>query len=274
MNFLYKSPDNLTTNNFNISFVSVIEYDTDNNVIEAANHAVTNLSELNFTVGEFKETQFQKLNVSVLEFKTKLVGDSLLTSKIYYFEQNGEILVGTEKVLVEEGDVKFDVQIDKWNFCTVQINNTNNNNITTGTCATKNTSYQKGVNLEVKLKVKEISKSEKKYDTLFVYGQSFFKVPSAFSIDGKDSDMVSGFPRFENVDNFDYYTLRFPVFADTVKYDPLITFRPVKSGSPVVIVIILLLVLLLAVALVCYCRKRGERRYSASIEKRGNFVDV
>ena len=279
MNFKAFGDKNSTVSDFKIQFLSIKEVDGNGNLVakKTGDHSVTSFANVIFTVKTSNVTVYpnSKLNVTLMQMEsTALLGGAKLSANVYVFSDDGTLTVGDKKYEVKDGDVKFDVAVQKWKFCAVKFNNTDNT--TSGNCPGDSNTFENGAFLDLEFAVNASAKSSQNGEGRFVYGTSSFIVPNVYGLDNKMSTMPTGYPKYTQGQTQDSYVLRFAPFQNEVNYDPIVSF-PIKaggSGSALIIVIVILALLLLAVAIVIYCKNRSNRKHSDAIEKGNRFVDV
>lgn len=276
LQFIYSAEINKTTNDFNIRFSSIKEVDGDGKSLSTSGHSVDSLTNVDFLIGNKINAKFGELNVTVIKMESiNMTNASKLTANVYHFEQSGILDISGKKYNVKKGDVKFDLAVEKWNFC--QAIKSEANSLLSGNCKINDTYYENAAYLELEFKVVEAKKAKgvKNSDTSVSYGGSEFVVPATYTSDGKSANMVANYPKFNPTESSDSYVLRFTPFKTNVVYDPVVIFPESTKGSSILIVILIILALIIiALAVFLYCRSKGDRKYSDAIEKRSNFMEA
>ena len=100
--------------------------------------------------------------------------------------------------------------------------------------------------------------------------------PQYYYLDNKIGLLADGYPKYETVGEYDYFTFRFPKFEKLVKYEMVVNFpTSIKSNSVLLTVVIVIMVLVLViVGFFIYCRISKEKLSSSSIEAKGRFVEA
>lgn len=135
-----------------------------------------------------------------------------LILEAFQIRSNGTVInEGGESFAVQQGDVKFNIVMDKFPFCKAEQD---------ADC-TGNAGEFVDVAAEIKSK-QEAVKSGQDDLTYDLGGNVPLQLSGQLVLDGVPTPMPEGFPKIENVNGKTIVTVRFPKFQESVVYDPTI----------------------------------------------------
>lgn len=219
-----------------VTFDEVSEIDSSGAAVgtsRAMKHSFNTFASLDFTFSAMQDTSFAGISAKRLDFTANIASVSAkLTVQVYIFTKGGVISIDGENSTVTAGTVKFNIQIEGWQFC-------GNSGVT---CAQgSKTEIGDGIDFVIAIKGKgsQQRKTANKKTTgeeFELGGGSAVLLSRKIRIDGGNyTDMASGYPKLETRDGKQLFIFRFPKFTSSVLYDPLIVLgNPDTSGANVV----------------------------------------
>jgi hypothetical protein len=176
-----------------------------------------------FEVKQVVGTFFEGIEARKISFEASIAEVGKIELDTYIMRSNGTINTsGGESWVVEPGDVKFNIIISDWSFCS-----------TTNQCGDGN---ETGQFLDVAVQVQGNSDSPEQSAEdalLFNLGGG---VPLILSkqvvIDDFSVEMPEGFPRVEMTAEGALFVFRFPRFQEYAVYDPIVEYTQATYTTP------------------------------------------
>ena len=173
---------------------------------------------------------FGDIEARQIAFKAVVAGVGTIDMVAYIILSNGTISTpdGEETWDVQEGDIKFNVDLKDWTFC--------------GTDSPCGDSTEVSAFIDLALEIRGISDEpvQSEVDSMLfnLGGNVPLILSSVVEVDGFMQDMPDGFPRLESTEDEGFvFVFRFPTFAEFIAYDPLVPYSisiPVLTDEPTV----------------------------------------
>lgn len=104
-----------------VTFDEVKEIDSSGNPVGASGamkHSFNTFASLDFTFSALEDTSFAGITAKRLNFTANIESvNATLTVPVYIFTNGGVISIDGEKSTVTAGTIKFNIQIEGWQFC-------------------------------------------------------------------------------------------------------------------------------------------------------------
>jgi hypothetical protein len=104
-----------------VNFDSIQEKDVGDNIVgksgsAADKHSFNTFANQDFTVGAIEDATYQDIAAKMFNFTSTINGAELAVD-VYIFTEGGNITLDGEVTPVKEGNVKFNIMIQNWDFC-------------------------------------------------------------------------------------------------------------------------------------------------------------
>ena len=195
-----------------ITMDAIREVDASGNIVGnkgQLKHSLQTFASQTFTFSDIVDTTYQNMSCSTFSFASQLDVGSIQVDT-YLFNTSGDARTVNETWFIQEGDIKFNIQLDNWNFCTP--------------CSDGTAAY---VELDIELKGQTLKQSNKTIDL----GGALVQLSDEVVVDGNPTRMSQGYPKQTQLGQKTVYTFRFPVFNTRVVYDPVVQFSSTSSDS-------------------------------------------
>lgn len=219
-----------------VTFDEVMEIDSSGTAVGtsgAMKHSFNTFANLDFTFSALQDTSFAGIAAKRLDFTADITSVSAkLTVQVYIFTNRGVISIDGENSTVTAGTVKFNIQIEGWQFCG-----------NSGVTCSKGANNEIGDGIEFVITIKGKGTQQRKTTGKRTDGEEFelgggssVLLSRKISVDGGNyTDMATGYPKLETRGSKQMFVFRFPKFTSSVLYDPQIVLaNPDTSGSNVV----------------------------------------
>lgn len=219
-----------------VTFDEVMEIDSSGTAVGtsgANRHSFNTFASLPFTFSALQDTSFGGIAAKRLDFTADITSVSAkLTVQVYIFTNRGVISIDGENSTVTAGTVKFNIQIEGWQFCG-----------NSGVTCSKGANNEIGDGIEFVITIKGKGTQQRKTTGKRTDGEEFelgggssVLLSRKISVDGGNyTDMATGYPKLETRGSKQMFVFRFPKFTSSVLYDPQIVLaNPDTSGSNVV----------------------------------------
>lgn len=189
-----------------IDFDSMYEKDPTDKIVgmEGAlenKHGVNSFATQNFNIGPPESIVFQGIDMISFTFESPINTIGVLKVRVYVAKANGTIKNGNETYVVREGDVKWNIEVPSWNFLP----------------------ETKFLELNLIIKTLDDRDAVQNGDDKFAVGGMELSNSKNVLLDNKLQSMPAGFPKLSIKGNKKVFTFRFPRFAASMVYDPMIT---------------------------------------------------
>jgi hypothetical protein len=203
-----------------------------------AKHSLETFANQRFTIDDPVDDDVAGVQAQKVLFSTSVNGIGKLEVQTFIFKSSGSVGTDTETWSARVDDVKFNIKLSDWSFCG-----------DTGTSCSQDNSEQIGNYVDVDIKIKG------KFSTpipsgISVADENDWPSPKAFDlggniplqlsnrvfVDGVWTSMPDGYPKMINTGGSAIFTFRFPRFADTAVYDPVVGFS--RSIAPPVVTVV------------------------------------
>lgn len=226
-----------------ISFEGIFERDASGTVVGqggAGKHSIETFANQKFEFGELKEATIGTSKAVAVDFVAQMDIGAKLTVVTYIISEAGTIDLNGTKIPLLPGEVKFNVMIENWPFCSA-------NGIGNALCQEKKNA-QVGEYLDFQIQIVGKDKTKKKTPeakkgkddppvndgilapvagpkTEFDLGNNVgLVVPSLYNIGTTWYSMPDGYPLLEETNKGQVFTMRFSRFdAGVMVYDPIVT---------------------------------------------------
>lgn len=218
-----------------VTFDEVMEIDSSGTAVGtsgAKRHSFNTFASLPFTFSALQDTSFGGIAAKRLDFTADITSVSAkLTVQVYIFTNRGVISIDGENSTVTAGTVKFNIQIEGWQFCG-----------NSGVTCSKGANNEIGDGIEFVITIKGKGTQQRKTTGKRTDGEEFelgggssVLLSRKISVDGGNyTDMATGYPKLETRGSKQMFVFRFPKFTSSVLYDPQIVLaNPDTSGSNV-----------------------------------------
>lgn len=219
-----------------VTFDEVKEIDSSGNPVGASGamkHSFNTFASLDFTFSALEDTSFAGITAKRLNFTADIKSvNATLTVPVYIFTNGGVISIDGENSTVTAGTVKFNIQIEGWQFCG-----------NSGVTCKQGSKDEIGDAIEFVITIKGKGTQQRKTTDKRTDGEEFelgggssVLLSRKISVDGGNyTDMATGYPKLETKGGKQSFVFRFPKFTSSVLYDPQIVLAtPDASGSNVV----------------------------------------
>lgn len=218
-----------------VTFDEVMEIDSSGTAVGtsgAMKHSFNTFAGLYFTFSALQDTSFAGIAAKRLDFTADITSvRAKLTVQVYIFTNRGVISIDGENSTVTAGTVKFNIQIEGWQFCG-----------NSGVTCSKGANNEIGDGIEFVITIKGKGTQQRKTTDKRTDGEEFelgggssVLLSRKISVDGGNyTDMATGYPKLETRGSKQMFVFRFPKFTSSVLYDPQIVLaNPDTSGSNV-----------------------------------------
>lgn len=198
-----------------ITMDAIREVDTAGNIVgktATPKHSLNSFASQTFAFSDIVDATYQNMTCSAFSFTSQLDVGSIRVDT-YLFSSSGDARTVNETWSIGEGDLKFNIQLDEWNFC--------------APCADGTAAY---VELDIELKGQTLKQTNKTLDL----GGALVQLSEEVVIDDLPTRMPQGYPKRTTVGQKNIYTFRFPVFDTQAVYDPVVQFSAVSAGSTLI----------------------------------------
>lgn len=192
-------------------------------------HGVNSFATQNFQFSSI-QTNITYRNVSMDRFDFTSPINSIGKLKITTFIINevGSVSTLAEKWNVQPGDMKWNIEMNTWQWCTA--------------CSEGTGAY---IDLDIVVKTIDAEPTEQGNKT-FSIGDASLQLSDEVRVDDVAKYMPSGWPKFATKGNKKVFSFRFPKFANKVVYDPLFQYgtssAPSMFSSGIVCTVIMLII--------------------------------
>lgn len=186
-------------------------------------HTIQSFATQDFTFTPLVQKQFQNITSHEFTFETPV--NTIGNMRIVTILVNDEGKIGTETETwdVSPGDVKWNIELTDWTFCSP--------------CSDGTAQY-----IDVGIEIKG-TKSEFKRNQTIDLGDATLELSNRVVVDGQETFMAKGYPKIVTKGVRDLYIFRFPKFATKATYDPLLQLSSVANNDqrhkPALIVVML-----------------------------------
>merc|ERR1719253_2343069 len=183
-------------------------------------HSFNSFATQAFTFSDPVNTTYQNLSVAKVTFDSVLAGSSKVKIDTFIFQESGKLTMGNQTTQVPQGAVKFNVELSNWSWC----GGGNNCTAADGEGA----SVELDLFMAAKGRGSPTKTSGHNNDFDLGDGSKLFMFDT-YSLDGGSSwvKMPAGYPKV----NGSIFTLKFPRWAGTVLYDPIVVMEESVSTS-------------------------------------------
>ena len=220
-NITNKTDNSTTIENLNIRFAKLSEKDKEFNEVGKSGpikHTFNNFAQKDFKVSPLINTTFQGLEAYYVKFSADNIVniDTIFECHIYLFSKKGEIKLGNNKTIeVNEGSLKFSVNISNWPFCSYPCKDSS--------CWIKGQINEIGSFLDFQIEITGKDNAKKSGD-YYDLGNSKFILDDVVNIDNSSWYKIPN-DIYEKVQNTDLFTFRFPTFQKNILYDPVVSMK-------------------------------------------------
>jgi len=238
-----------------MDFDSMYEKDASDEIVgmEGAlqnKHGINSFATQSFSFGNEEDIVFQGVNMLSFTFESPINSIGLLKVRVYIAKSNGTIKNGNETYAIEEGDVKWNIEVPSWNFLT-------------------ETEF-----LELNIIIKALNDEEVRQDgNKFTVGGMDLSTSDNVLIDGVINPMPEGFPKLSIQGNKQIFTFKFPKFATSMVYDPIfsnasLSENTTEEGLSLVAIILIIAgsVLLVGGAVFVYFSMQSTKYVSVRVD--------
>eukprot|EP00529_Nitzschia_sp_RCC80_P017040 CAMPEP_0113520974 /NCGR_PEP_ID=MMETSP0014_2-20120614/44388_1 /TAXON_ID=2857 /ORGANISM="Nitzschia sp." /LENGTH=644 /DNA_ID=CAMNT_0000418893 /DNA_START=599 /DNA_END=2533 /DNA_ORIENTATION=- /assembly_acc=CAM_ASM_000159 len=168
-----------------------------------------------FFVSQEEGTFFGDMTARKITFEVPVDDVGNLSLEVFFMMEDGTITSPTgEEFDVKEGDIKFNINSESWNFCDAVSNPCGDGTVPS--------SEYLDVALEVLGKLPQPEEDDVDGSVFFLGGDIPMKLTNQLVVDGEVDVMPEGFPRIESSDQGTVVVFRFPRFNQNLIYDPTI----------------------------------------------------
>lgn len=199
-----------------IDFDSLSEISATGAVVgnEGANkHSVNSFATQNFVFTPVVEEPYLGVPVKKFTFESPIYSIGHLRIVCMLIQENATINTGTEAWDVSKGDMKFNIELRDWTFCSP--------------CSDGIAEFVE-INIEIKSN-KEITEGESKKTVDL--GGAQMQLAQEVTVDDAKVVMPSGFPKVISKGSKQIFVFRFPKFSNALSYDPLLQLNPNTSNA-------------------------------------------
>jgi len=216
------TPNGDNSAEFTADWNNLHEVDADGSSVGGNSHDYNSFASTDFEFGAIELVEYQGIGAQQVRFwVTDLVdADTSLTVDLILFNETGTVTNDDEELSVERGSTKFSIEISNWPFCTSD-----------GT-GSSDCGGDVGEFIELSIDVHgKGSKAENNTEGEYQYDNAVFVTSRKALVDGDTwVDLPDGYPLLHTSGNKDTYTFRFPKFASSLSYDPIISFKSAAVG--------------------------------------------
>lgn len=220
-----------------INFSSLKEVDTNGNYVIGGGsnkHSFENFAQLDFTFSPITNLSKDGVKCNLFTFESsKIVTDlDKLKITVYIFLEDGEIDIGNSmKQKVKSGDIKFNVEVNKWPFCLPS------NQCSGNTCCKTGSTYAVGQYLDLEIEMKNndtkastnTATTSSRVDNITFLDNSKIYLNNNIYLDNTWGKMPENYPQQKSSTSKDLFVFRFPKFTNTVLYDPVISLSSISK---------------------------------------------
>ncbi len=154
----------------------------------------------------------------------------------------------TETLTLKKGDVKFNIELSGWQWCTTQSPCSGSTNV--------------GAFIDVTVSVKgtNAAASWSSDNMVGKLGGSSITLSNTLVLDGTVTAMPSGYPMIGGNGNKNSITFRFPKFSNSAMYDPVLSAQQTLAGGYIALIVI-------GSLLVLYVIYRVVQKYYSPVQK-------
>jgi len=202
-----------------VTFDFIKEVDSDGNDVgesgpDDQKHRMDTFANTDFTIGTQYHTEVYGVPAKAIRFSAQLVDDqATLIITVFIFTNEGVISpTSTESFSIFKGSVKFNVELESWPFCTALDSE--------DPCQERVGAF---IDMGIRIEGASIDPAPDQVGAVL-------ELSDEVSIDGSWETLPEGYPieSLVSEDKNELYTFRFPKFASSMIYDPII-----QLGSPV-----------------------------------------
>lgn len=214
------STDFKNQNKITVSFNKLEEISTSNTSISS--HSFNSFTTQDFSFSQPISEKYANTNLDVnrITFTSVVTNNATLKIDLFAFKTGGTISNGNEITEVKAGNIKFNIEISGWTFCSVII------------CRPSETGMYLDVEITIGGALKEPKKQDKhgrKEGDRYDIGSGTIVLSNMVTVDGYLTEIVPGYPLLLTTGDNAVYKFRFPKFANRVVYDPIIDFSSTTS---------------------------------------------
>lgn len=201
-------------NGITVTMDAIREVDKDFNAVGesgSTKHSLNTFASQSFTVDSTPtKTTVNNLKASQISFKSPISTIGEIQVDTYIMEASGEVGPPNQKWNVKAGDLKWNIALNKWDFC--------------NPCGSGNKANEIGAYVEVDISVKSPKDSKSKGNMSIDLGDGLgLELSNKTQKDGVWEDMPAGYPKVAVKGSSTTFTFIFPKFSSKAYYDPLIS---------------------------------------------------
>lgn len=174
-----------------------------------------------FDVKQVQGTFFDGIEARKVSFEANIDGVGELEMDAYIMLSDGVIESPSGEVWdVAIGDVKFNIEMSNWNFCSAE-NPCGSSTVSSGF-----------IDLAVEVQG-NFSEPEQDDEDALIYnlGAVPMILSNQIEVDSVTDAMPLGFPRLESNDEGSVFVFRFPAFDDYLEYDPILKSKEIVAAQ-------------------------------------------
>jgi len=190
-----------------------------------AQHNRSSLSTELYRVSSTYNTEIGNATAKAVNVTASLLGNSTIRIISYLFESPQNLTIGNDTQVVNSNTLKFSLEIKNWPFCEAQ-----------GQGFSQCNADEIGHSLEVELqaigKLGDELRASSDNNNVYSLGDSAeFIFSRNIVVDGFEVQMEDGFPHVQVRNGNSFIVFRFPTFAHSLFYDPLLSLKNESSGA-------------------------------------------
>lgn len=198
-------------NKLTVEFKYLVEKKSDGADIKDSSHGINSFASQTFTFSTVVNENYMNTSIAVsrITFESTLKNGAMLKVHLYVFRAGGNITQNDESMIVEQGNVKFNVEIRGWTFCS-----------DTQSCQQNEIGEYLDFDIVMKGKGGDAKKKdgpENKYDL----GSGTVLLSKKVKVDGTIVNMEGDYPKAMTKGSMQVFRFRFPKFTSDILYDPI-----------------------------------------------------